>query len=163
MPVNCQFSLNAQQSTLLNCAGLGAFPAFSGVDEARNDPKVIDKADVGPLPPGRYFIVDRQSGGHLGFLWDSLSAIVSSDRQSWFALYRNDGEIDDFTTVNGIRRGNFRLHPMGPLGISQGCITLVSKTDFERLRSYLLGSPKIQVPGSNLQAYGTVDVSAEEP
>ncbi|WP_254367149.1 tlde1 domain-containing protein [Paraburkholderia sp. NMBU_R16] len=32
----------------------------------------------------------------------------------WFALYRNDGVVDDYTFIDGVRRGNFRLHPNVP-------------------------------------------------
>ncbi|MFP3617622.1 DUF2778 domain-containing protein, partial [Paraburkholderia sp. SIMBA_050] len=66
----------------------------------------------GPLPAGVYYIVDRQSGGRMGWLNDFRSDLLAgTHRADWFALYRNDGVIDDWTSLNGIRRGHFRLHP----------------------------------------------------
>lgn len=75
----------------------------------------------------------------------------------WFALYRVDGNIDDHTFIDAVDRGNFRLHPAGYEGISNGCITLPSPSHFLILRDALLRTPKFQVSGS-LYAYGTVQV-----
>jgi hypothetical protein len=54
----------------------------------------------------------------------------------WFALWRDDGGIDDYTWIEGVKRGNFRLHP-GTL--SEGCITLPHDSDFATLRNALSG------------------------
>lgn len=81
-----------------------------------------------------------------------------NDRREWFALYAIDGRIDDSTYCNKVRRGAFRLHPKGPLGISEGCITIESHGDFQRLRAMLKGTAQIAVPGTNLKAYGKVVV-----
>lgn len=43
-----------------------------------------------------------------------------SDRSVWFALYRDDGNIDDWTFIDHVERGHFRLHPAGCMGISEG-------------------------------------------
>lgn len=32
-----------------------------------------------------------------------------SDRSVWFALYRDDGNIDDWTFIDRVERGHFRL------------------------------------------------------
>jgi hypothetical protein len=37
--------------------------------------------------------------------------------------------IDDSTFVDGVRRGEFRFHPKGRLGISLGCITLEYRSE----------------------------------
>ena len=76
----------------------------------------------------------------------------------WFALYAADGKIDDETFCNQVKRGNFRLHPKGTAGISQGCITLESVADYQRLRTFLKGMPAQAVPGISLKAYGRVVV-----
>lgn len=34
-----------------------------------------------------------------------------TDHNEWFGLYRDDGKIDDYTWINNVERGNFRLHP----------------------------------------------------
>ncbi|MDE8555645.1 DUF2778 domain-containing protein [Pantoea vagans] len=43
-----------------------------------------------------------------------MKDIYVTDCSTWFGLFRDDGKIDDLTFVQGIRRGNFRLHPIGP-------------------------------------------------
>ncbi len=45
--------------------------------------------------------------------------ISDSNRSQWFALYAKD-TLSDFTLVKKIRRGNFRLHPIGRVGLSEG-------------------------------------------
>jgi hypothetical protein len=159
MTASCFFSLNGQNLSSLVCQGLGSMPAFSGKPGYLNDPAKVAVADNGPLPPGRYYIVDRQSGGRLGWLkeWTADRA-APINRNQWFALYRIDGKIDDYTFVEGVRRGNFRLHPIGPRGISKGCITLLSPSQFLRLRTFLLSQEPKLVPGTNTKYFGTVDV-----
>lgn len=61
--------------------------------------------------------------------------------------------------INGIQRGNFRLHPEGLMHLSEGCITVVSPFEFDNLQRYIrLRQPDLPVPGSTMRAYGTVDV-----
>ncbi|WP_246881177.1 DUF2778 domain-containing protein, partial [Pantoea ananatis] len=109
---------------------------------------------------GRYFIVERPSGGTLRPLRERfLKEVYGTDRSTWFGLYRDDGKIDDYTFIQGVKRGNFRLHPIGPLGLSEGCITLVHPIQFSYLRDMLLKyGPTLNIPGSQLKAYGTVQV-----
>lgn len=57
-----------------------------------------------------------------------------------------------------IRRGHFRLHPVGRLGESDGCITLTSRGQFDKLRAFLKAQPTTQVPGTSFRAYGKVTV-----
>ncbi|WP_425480186.1 tlde1 domain-containing protein [Dyella monticola] len=85
---------------------------------------------------------------------------MSSHHSEWFALYRDDGSIDDYTRVNGIRRGNFRLHPAGGYGRSLGCITLPSYTDFHAIRKALLHTNVIAIGNTGLNAYGWIEVVA---
>ena len=66
MPIACNMTLNSKTFTVLECRGAGSFPVFSGNDNLAD----VAMADIGPLPPGRYYIVDRQSGGRLGYLRD---------------------------------------------------------------------------------------------
>ncbi|WP_263769461.1 DUF2778 domain-containing protein [Propionivibrio soli] len=134
----------------LQC-GASSFPAFSGLGGQANRREYACHASAGPIPPGTYYIVDRQSGGLLGPLRDMFN-----DRREWFALYAIDDKIDDTTYCNKIKRGSFRLHPKGPLGISEGCITIESQSDFQRLRALLKGSAQIAIPGTTLKAYGKV-------
>ncbi|MCI8905848.1 MAG: DUF2778 domain-containing protein [Enterobacter sp.] len=61
-----------------------------------------------------------------------------------------------------VSRGSFRLHLLRPdgTGVSEGCITFVNRPDFYTVRSQLLRTKKVKVPGSRtgLMAYGWVDV-----
>ena len=82
----------------------------------------------------------------------------NSERDQWFALYRNDKVVSDHTFVNGVQRGNFRLHPNGRFGVSEGCITLLSRDQFDKLRTWLLSQKPEMVPGTSIPYYGTVTV-----
>nr|WP_244923066.1 DUF2778 domain-containing protein [Paraburkholderia silvatlantica] len=145
--------------SVLRCDGLGDFAAFSGRDGVKNNPASVSIPDVGPLPPGRYYIVDRGSGGLFTHMRDFFMDLVNdTDREKWFALYRDDGQIDDWTFINGVGRGHFRLHPHGRVNISEGCITLADPPAFYRLRDRLLHATPIGLPGGKGFAYGTVDV-----
>ena len=69
-----------------------------------------------------------------------------------------DRKIDDETLCDKIKRGNFRLHPKGPRGISEGCITIEAISDFQRVSAVLRSSAPSVVPGRELKAYGKVVV-----
>lgn len=148
----CTFTLNGQQFSAFVCDGL-SYTAFSGNGTHRNNPNSGAVAGNGPIPPGRYFIVDRESGGRLGSLRDAFTG-----RGDWFALYRDDGVIDDQTFIAGVRRGEFRLHPLGPSGTSLGCIVIQSPPEFTSLRARLLAAPAVHVPRTTIRHYGTVQV-----
>lgn len=160
MAITCSYVLNGMETSILSCAGVGNFPAFSGQLVGRNNPTLTNIADLGPLPTGRYFIVSRVSGGRLGGLRNAvLKYGYGTDRDTWFGLYRDDGKINDETFIEGVKRGSFRLHPIGPKGLSEGCITMTSQSDFDYLRAALLGTSMIGIPGSSLKAHGTIRVS----
>ncbi|WP_234366561.1 DUF2778 domain-containing protein [Pantoea vagans] len=113
MSYSCYLLLNRREMTSLSCPGIGTFPAFSGQKEGRNNPEKTNVPDIGPIVRGRYFIVERPSGGRLGpFRERLLKDIYGTDRSTWFGLFRDDGKIDDYTFVQGIRRDNFRLYPI---------------------------------------------------
>jgi hypothetical protein len=150
--VDFTFELNWQKLSALKSGAL-SFPAFSGFGAHVNKKETVCLARVGAIPPGQYYIFDRQSGGLLGALKDAFSG-----KDQWFALYAIDTKIDDEMICNAVERGNFRLHPKGPLGISEGCITIERAEDFHRLRSIIKGSSQILVPGAQLKAYGKVTV-----
>lgn len=157
--IRCTFMLNGYGLSTLSVPGVGFFPAYSGnAGEHRNNPSSVAVKEVGPLPPGRYFIVDRPVGS-----WRNraknllLSETSGSDRKLWFALYREDEQLDDLTFIDKVERGNFRLHPAGNSGNSNGCITLPNHNHYEILRSSLLQTAKTKVSAC-LTAYGTVQV-----
>ncbi|PKE29851.1 hypothetical protein CWS43_13980 [Rahnella sp. AA] len=159
MPIACSYVLNGMETSILSCTGVGNFPAFSGQRHGRNNPTLTHVGDIGPLPTGRYFVVSRVSGGRLGGLRNCILKYgYGTDRDTWFGLYRDDGKVNDETFIEGMKRGEFRLHPVGPKGLSEGCITMTSQVDFDYLRAALLSSTMITVPGSSLKAHGIIKV-----
>lgn len=133
--------------------------AFSGDGVGLNNPGAVNINDVGPIPKGTYYIVDRQSGGIFGPLYDAWSryGFGSTDRTRWFMLYHP--QTGDHVMVGDVDRGQFRLHPKGPLGVSKGCVAIINPADFDRLEHFLRSaSPEIPIPNSHFKAYGTVEV-----
>ncbi|WP_374440835.1 DUF2778 domain-containing protein [Pseudomonas panipatensis] len=157
--IRCTFHLNGGRLSILSCPGIGFFPAYSGnAGNTRNNPEAIAMKDVGPLPPGKYYIVNRGVGGFATSARDwFLSSYTGSDRSIWFALYRNDDKIDDQTFIDDVHRGQFRLHPAGYSETSNGCITLQNISDFRSLREALLNTATFKLSAS-LNAYGTIQV-----
>lgn len=125
---------------------------FTGNGRHRNRPASDLVPDDGALPTGLYYIVPRPSGGRLGPLRDAVLG-----RDEWFALFRSDGTVDDYTFISGVRRGQFRLHPLGPRRMSTGCVVLQREAEFARLRECLLAAPLTPV-GRGVSAYGTLEV-----
>ncbi|WP_105506402.1 DUF2778 domain-containing protein [Paraburkholderia sp. BL21I4N1] len=159
MPVACTFILNKQKTSILTCPGTAPVTAFSGTDRGRDNPDDTAIPNLGPLPKGFYYLVDRYSGGHMGIMRDlwSTYGFGSTDRQYWFMLW--NPVSGDTTNINGIARGNFRLHPMGPLRLSQGCITVVNPGAFDALQKFIRSKGlTMPVPGTTMKAYGTVEV-----
>ena len=74
-------------------------------------------------------------------------------------MYAADKKIDDEVFCNKVKRGAFRLHPKGPLGISEGCITIESQGDFMMISHMLKSSALEKVPNSEILAYGKVRVA----
>ncbi|MBT0962864.1 tlde1 domain-containing protein [Denitromonas iodatirespirans] len=93
-------------------------------------------------------------GGLLGPLRDFFTG-----RDDWFALYAADGRIDDETFCDAVKRGNFRLHPKGRLGRSEGCVVIDRAADYVHLRTLLKSVRPQTVPGASLQAYGSLVVT----
>jgi len=136
---DCSFRLNGQPMSQL-VMGASAYPAFSGRSGYVNKPSYMCVPNFGALPIGKYYIVDRVSGGRLGWLRDWVKG-------DWFGLYAADGRIDDVTFCDGVKRGGFRLHPKAGRGISEGCITLDRPTDFDVVRGILIATPKAFISG----------------
>ncbi|WP_369797287.1 DUF2778 domain-containing protein [Enterobacter sp. BIDMC 29] len=89
----------------------------------------------------------------------ALKNIYGTDRSKWFALYKDDWQIDDQVFVEGVRRGHFRLHPIGPRGLSEGCITLLHLSDFDYLYEAIMKTTMMPVPCTSFKAYGTITVT----
>ncbi|HBU6130012.1 MULTISPECIES: DUF2778 domain-containing protein [unclassified Enterobacter] len=156
--IHCTFRLNGNALSNLSCPGVGFFPAYSGNEgHHRNNPDSVAVKNIGPLPPGKYYIVERPRSIGTRVKDFFATKYTGSDHSIWFALYRDDPSIDDVTFFEEVARGNFRLHPAGYEGISNGCITLPSPAHFHILREALLRTPQTLVTAS-LSAYGTVQV-----
>ncbi|WP_261120413.1 DUF2778 domain-containing protein [Serratia ficaria] len=139
------------------------FSVFSGNKHYTNQPGCTDVPNNGAIPAGTYWIVDRPSGGLKSQAMTLFKDLVTNvDHNIWFALYRDDGTINDRTWINGVMRGQFRLHPIGPLGLSEGCITFYSQNEFSRLRAALLKAKTVTVLGTRLRAYGTIEIKGYE-
>ena len=164
MALHGKFVVDNEPVLSLVMPGVGSFPAFSGDGIYRNRGGCTAVVNFGPLPAGRYWIVERPGGGFRSraeaYLTDAWNTAIGAPTRhtDWFALYRDDGLIDDWTWVNGIRRGNFRLHPSGGAGHSFGCITLQNIVDFRRLRQVLLRAKTIPAGNSGMRAYGCIEV-----
>ncbi|WP_186211374.1 DUF2778 domain-containing protein [Burkholderia gladioli] len=159
MPIRCTFDLNRERVSTLNCPGFGTIPAFSGKGRARDNPEATGLKGVGPIPKGTYYIVDRQSGGHFGWFYDAWGkqGWGTTDHTKWFMLW--NAKTGDTTFVGKVRRGRFRIHPMGPRRSSEGCITVMNPVTFDRFAEFLRKKgADLPVPGSMLKAYGTVEV-----
>lgn len=159
MPVNCTFLLNREKTSKLSCGGFGDVEAYSGHNDGRDNPDAVAITGLGPIPRGVYYLVDRQSGGVLGSVrdWWSQNGYGTTDKTKWFMLW--NPRTGDFTMINGVKRGHFRLHPEGPARISEGCITVSDSAGFERLQRFIrTAPPRMPVPGTTLMSYGVVEV-----
>jgi len=163
MALHGKFILNDADYSPFTLFGVGTFLAFSGSGIYRNRGACAHVLKSGPLPPGKYWIVDRGSGGFFSRLktdikdtwnktWDST--VFGADE--WFALYKDDWGIDDWTWIEGIKRGLFRLHPGQ---ISEGCLTIPHNSDYALIRNALMRTQLIQVPCTkSLLARGYIEV-----
>ena len=108
--IHCEFELNNKRISLFKYANWQA-EAFSGNGVHTNRVLSICMPSIGPIPPGKYYILDRRSGGFLG-----------------------------------------------PLGRSEGCITIEKPADFLQIRAMLKGTSTVNIPNTELKAYGVVVV-----
>lgn len=163
MALQGKFVINDADFSPLTFYGVGTFMAFSGNGDYRNRGGCRAIPDSGPIPPGKYWIVQRGQGG----IWSKIKAGAKDDfnrvfhhaqfgHNEWFALYRDDRSIDDGTWIDAVWRGHFRLHP----GVtSKGCITLKHNSDFALIRNVLLRTPQIPVPCmKSLMTFGSIEV-----
>ncbi|MDZ7320768.1 DUF2778 domain-containing protein [Kosakonia sacchari] len=163
MALQGKFILNEADYSPLTIYGVGTFLAFSGNGAYRNRGGCAAVPKVGPIPAGKYWIVQRGEGGY----WSKKLA-ASKDwynktfkdaefkHSEWFALYRDGVLVNDYMWINNVHRGNFRLHPGR---YSEGCITLLHNSDFALIRNELLRTQPVPVPCmKNLMARGFIEV-----
>jgi hypothetical protein len=93
----------------------------------------------------------------VGFMTLSQHTAEAQTGRNGSCIWNANG--GDTTVINGVARGEFRLHPEGDLQLSDGCIALKFPNEFDALQRYIRLHPAdLPVPGSTLKAYGTVDV-----
>lgn len=156
----CRFEINnSKKSAKLICPGIGTFDAFTGMDPYTNR---FECAHItyAPIPPGSYWIVDRPVGLIKKLKKGVGIKLKPTLKDDWFALFRVDNKIDDFTTYNSNERSLFRLHPKVGSGVSLGCITLTNKSQFDFLRAKLLNQEPMNIPSSSIRTYGIILVRA---
>jgi hypothetical protein len=165
MALHGQLILNDADYAPFNLYGVGVFMAFSGNGIYRNKGACGAVKGSGPIPPGKYWIVDRGSGGFISGIkasiedtWNKYRHGAAFGRDEWFALYKDDLGIDDGTWIKNVHRGLFRLHPGT---ISEGCITIPHNSDYAIIRNALMNTQLIPVPCMHsLMARGWVEVVA---
>lgn len=108
MALHGKFVLNDADYAPLNLYGVGIFMAFSGRGTYQNNPACEAIALDGPLPSGKYWIIDRHEGN-----WFSQTKLEAKDfahrmlgikefgKSHWFALYKDDWGVDDGTWIEG--------------------------------------------------------------
>ncbi|MCZ4059569.1 DUF2778 domain-containing protein [Pantoea sp. LMR881] len=65
MAIQGKFIINGAHYSPLSIYGVGTFLAFSGQGSCLNQSGCEHIPNVGPIPAGRYYIVDRSHGSFL--------------------------------------------------------------------------------------------------
>lgn len=103
MALKGKFVVNDADFSPLTMYGVGTFMAYSGKDKYRNQSGCTAVPSTGPIPAGTYHIVKRPTGGWKGVIrtdlhdfysWLTPTPVIKAE---WFALYRDDGKLDDYT------------------------------------------------------------------
>lgn len=92
MPLHGKFVINDADYAPLTIYGVGVFMAWSGDQHCRNKNGCFDVPDKGPLPPGKYWIVDRASGGR-GLSMGCITLLHKSDFQLIRTLLRHTNKV----------------------------------------------------------------------
>jgi hypothetical protein len=150
------FILNNQDTSNLEGSGM-SIPAFSGYGEHTNNPSSINVVNLGPIPTGKYYIVDRPKG-----LKEKI--LGAGRKENWFALFRADDKVDDQTDVyvdtnKFVKRKELRLHYGAA---SLGCLTVTDEKGYEKLREKLLSTKTGKIPGTIIKHYGTIEVKSPQ-
>lgn len=98
MAINGTMTLNGADYAPFNLYGVGIFMAHSG-QELTVIKELVAQYKVQAQFPGKYWIVDRGSGGFLSSLkahvqdqWNKIRSGAEFGRDEWFALYKDDWE-----------------------------------------------------------------------
>lgn len=104
----CSFELNDKPMSSFR-AGALSFDAFSGLAPFTNKKTAACLANAGPIPPGTYYILDRESGDCL-----ALYGIASRARQTgWHCMQWTTGLMTSLT-VTKLNVAIFDCTPKAP-------------------------------------------------
>ncbi|WP_418391104.1 tlde1 domain-containing protein, partial [Akkermansia sp.] len=135
---------------------------FSGNGDGKNNPDNAGNKDNGPIPPGKYYVIKRQSGGIRSQFEDwTYKMWNDNDKTQWLAFIAIDGVLDDQKEINGVFRSSFRMH-YGTRSL--GCITFLDKDVFEKVREFILETESKTVKGADGTEYiyyGILEVKEE--
>ncbi|UDJ86336.1 DUF2778 domain-containing protein [Erwinia amylovora] len=150
---------------VLTVYGIGTFSVLSGREKFINNVNCSYVTDYGSIPVGDYWIVKMPSSGLANTILREIKDMVNhTNHDEWFGLFSAQ-TVSDSVFVNGVKRGQFRLHPLRPdgSGESWGCITFFKVSDFQQVRRALLRTQQVRVPGSRagMMAYGKVSVKGK--
>lgn len=96
MPLQGKFVINNKGMSTIMIYGVGTYSAYSGNGKYRNQASGVAVPMEGAIPPGKYYIVNRPTGGWKGVIrtdlhdfysWPSAKPVIKAE---WFALYRQD-------------------------------------------------------------------------
>ena len=135
---------------------------FSGNGDGKNNPDNVGNKDNGPIPPGKYYVIKRQSGGIRSRIEDWTYKLWNdNDKTQWLAFIAIDDALDDQKEINGVFRSSFRMH-YGTRSL--GCITFLDKEVFEKAREFILETESRTVKGADGTEYiyyGILEVKKE--
>lgn len=100
MALEGRLIINHELVSQFTLHGVGTFPAYSGSGEFRNQTGCVDVPKAGPLPPGRYHIVDRPTGGWKGV---SEGCITFVNRTDFLQVRQSLLATSPVTLRNGLR------------------------------------------------------------
>jgi hypothetical protein len=132
----------------------GSVDAFSGQGPRKNNPEMEYIVGSGPIPRGRYFIVDPYT--YTNDPTDKLGGLT------FFKLMPDDGRYSDGRSVlipggdgSAVYRDRFRFHP----GIiSNGCVTISNIEAWKKIQFQLLNKTKIELLPNGQPYLGTITV-----
>lgn len=129
------------------------YPSRANIDEFT---RVISASGVRAGVIAKCFKINKSRANTNRFITSFRE--LRQGNSDWFALWRDDRGIDDETWVEGVKRGNFRLHPGT---VSEGYIIIAHNSDFAMIRNALMNTSLVQVPCMrSLMARGWVEVVA---
>ncbi|RYH61440.1 MAG: DUF2778 domain-containing protein [Alcaligenaceae bacterium] len=132
----------------------GSIDAFSGQGSRMNNSGMEHVAGGGPIPRGRYFIIDPYI--------HTRNPLADLGGLTFFRLMPDDGQYADGRNVSvpggsgtTIHREKFRFHPGT---ISRGCVTTSNIEAWKKIQFELLNRTKVEFLPNGQPYLGTITV-----